>query len=171
MVNYMKAIKAHGFVSAFPGTGKSSIYGNAPKNGLYPLRKEGNAVFRMPMGKLIPVYDSDSSTFDKSEFPRNYIQHMKDIIHRHCDIGFVALVSSHKEVRLAMQAAGIPYTLVYPDRSLKDEYIARYKKRGSPDAFIELMENKWDDFIDSCESDGSIEKIILSEGQYLSDVL
>jgi hypothetical protein len=43
-------------ISAFPGCGKSHY-------------------FRNNSDKI--VLDSDSSTFDKSDFPRNYIQHIK----------------------------------------------------------------------------------------------
>ena len=69
-----------------------------------------------------------------------------------------------------MRNRKIEYTLVYPDRSLKREYIERYKKRGSPQAFIDLMEAKWDDFIDDCENDPS-DKLVLRSGEYLKDVL
>jgi hypothetical protein len=44
-------------VSAFPGCGKSHY-------------------FRENRDKI--VLDSDSSKFDKSDFPRNYIQHIKE---------------------------------------------------------------------------------------------
>ncbi|CAL1778151.1 hypothetical protein ABNavy71_042 [Acinetobacter phage AB-Navy71] len=168
----MKHIKKIGFISAFPGTGKSSIYGNAPKNGLWPLRTSGTFVFRgIPSKDMAFVYDSDSSLFDKAEFPANYIRHMKEIIQRHAGENYLVLSSSHAEVRSEMQKIGIPYTLVYPDRSLKDEYIARYKRRGSPEAFIKLMSEKWDDFIDSCEFDTKCDKIVLQQGEYLADVL
>lgn len=167
----LKQITKTGFISAFPGTGKSSIHGNAPENGLYPVRADGSALYRMVRVNRPFVYDSDSSTFDKEYFPQNYIAHMKSVIQRHAgDAEFVFLGSSHDNVRDAMNENGIHYTLVYPDRSLKNEYIERYKKRGSPEPFIKLMENKWDDFIDSCERDAN-EKIILKSGQYLSDVL
>ncbi|AFL47585.1 hypothetical protein ZZ1p0039 [Acinetobacter phage ZZ1] len=168
----MKRIETIGFISAFPGTGKSSIYGNAPKNGLYPVRANGTAIFRMVPGPGDAfVYDSDSSTFDKAEFPGNYIQHMREIIHRHAGDNYLVMVSSHAEVREEMQKVGIPYVLVYPDRSLKGEYIERYKRRGSPEGFIKLMDEKWDDFIDTCEFDTQCDKIVLGPYQYLSDVL
>lgn len=168
----MKQVTATGFISAFPGTGKSSIYGNAPKNGLWPLRQTGHFIFRgIPSKGTTRVYDSDSSLFDKLEFPANYIQHMKEVIHRHAgEDDFLFLGSSHDNVRAAMQETGIPYVLVYPRRDLKEEYIERYKKRGSPQVFIDLMETKWDDFIDSCEADPN-NSIVLESGQYLGDVL
>ena len=85
---------------------------------------------------------------------------------------FIALVSSHDNVRHAMKREGLKYDLVFPDRSIKDEFIQRYRDRGSPDAFIKLIEAKWDDFIDSCEKDQTVgRKYRLQSGQYLADVL
>lgn len=168
----MKQVTATGFISAFPGTGKSSIHGNSRDNGVYAVRADGTSLYRhMSRPGQIKAYDSDSSTFDKSEFPANYIQHMKEVIQRHAGQSpFLFLGSSHDNVREAMQEAGIPYVIVYPHRDLKEEYIERYKKRGSSEFFINLMTEKWDDFIDSCESDPN-NSIVLESGQYLGDVL
>ena len=85
--------------SAFPGVGKTTYFN---KTKLY-------------------VLDSDSSKFDKKKFPDNYIQHIeRNIQDPNVD---KILVSSHKDVRDALVARGINFVLVYPDRSLKDEYI------------------------------------------------
>lgn len=167
----MSCIKYNGVVSAFPGVGKSFIHKNAAKY---------NAI-SIPFGKTIEydyvviqsyhgkvVLDSDSANFDKRFFPNNYINHIEPIS-KLCN-EFVILVSSHDNVRREMRNRKIEYTLVYPDRSLKREYIERYKKRGSPQAFIDLMEAKWDDFIDDCENDPS-DKLVLRSGEYLKDVL
>lgn len=133
-------------VSAFPGCGKSHY-------------------FRENKDKI--VLDSDSSKFDKSDFPRNYIQHIKENIGK-VDI---IMVSSHKEVRDALVENGIEFTLVYPDKSIKDEYIQRYIDRGSPDSFINLLTKNWELWIDELDNQIGCDKIKLKEGEYLSDVL
>lgn len=165
-------INSRGFVSAFPGTGKSTIHKGGYDYGLYPMTAEGYAIYRMvrPVG-MPAVFDSDSSTYDKQNFPGNYIGWMKQTLQNNVLDGFLALVSSHDNVREAMRNAGISYTLVYPDRSLKSEYIDRYTKRGNAPAFIQMMQDKWDDFIDSCENDPTPNKIVLKSGQYLVHVL
>lgn len=61
-------------ISAFPGCGKSHF-------------------FRENKDK--EVLDSDSSKFDKTHFPQNYIEHIKSNLGK-VDI---IMVSSHKEVR------------------------------------------------------------------------
>lgn len=133
-------------VSAFPGCGKSHM-------------------FRNNEGKLI--MDSDSSKFDKSDFPRNYIKHIKSNIGK----ADIIMVSSHKEVRDALVDNEIEFTLVYPKRDIKLEYIQRYKNRGNDSSFIKLLESKWNEWMDELEQQSNCKKIELEKGQYLSDVI
>lgn len=138
--------------SAFPGCGKTTYFNTTNRN----------------------VLDSDSSKFDKKHFPDNYIDHIeRNVLDPKID---KILVSSHKDVRDALVARGIPFVLVYPSRELKDEYIQRYKDRGNNDAFIELLDKNWDTWMD--EMDGmeapkgqTLYKVKLGSGQYLTDVM
>ncbi|CCE26157.1 g133 [Yersinia phage phiR1-37] len=137
-------------ISGFPGIGKSElfkIYGEAR------------------------VSDSDSSKFPKDSFPANYVAHIKDLI-VNSNKKYI-LVSSHKVVRDALVAEGIPFFLVYPNENCKDEYINRYIKRGSPEAFVSLLSNNFNNFVQECKTTNSpiATHIELSDGQYLSDVL
>ena len=132
-------------LSAFPGCGKSHLFASPSK---------------------LLISDSDSSLFDKTEFPYNYVDHIQE---KHL-VNDLCLVSSHAEVRAEMKQRNLRYTLVYPARSCKPEYLARYARRGSPAAFIEMMDKQWDDFLDSCEADDA-PSIVLQPGQYLSDVI
>ena len=132
-------------VCGFPGVGKSYFYKIAG----------------------LRVKDSDSSLFPKSAFPGNYIAHIQSVMN---DFDHV-LVSSHQDVRSALQSVGIPFTLVYPQIELKAEYMERYKLRGSPDAFLSLMDNNWDAFVGSCMKQVGCNHIVLGSGQFLSDKL
>jgi hypothetical protein len=138
--------------SAFPGVGKTYYFNTTDRN----------------------VLDSDSSKFDKGLFPDNYIEH----IERNIQDSTVdkILVSSHKEVRDALIKKGIPFVLVYPDRSIKDEYIQRYRDRGNNDAFVDLLEKNWDLWQDEMDAIAPQEgqtlyKVKLGSGQYLTDVI
>lgn len=142
--DYSKKAKV---ISAFPGCGKSHLYN---------ILKE-----------TIDILDSDSSKFDKANFPKNYIDHIKDNISK-VDI---ILVSSHEDVRKELVKNKIDFTLVFPHISLKDQYIERYKKRGSPENFIKLLDNNWDNWIEQLENQKNCNKIILKENQYLSDII
>lgn len=116
-------------VSAFPGMGKSYAY-NLLKND-------------------IKVLDSDSSKFDKDNFPWNYIEHIKDNIDN-CDIIFV---SSHKEVRDALDNEGIDFDLFYPSKERRNEFLQNYVSRHSPRDLIMKIDNNWSKWIDEIENE------------------
>jgi hypothetical protein len=65
----------------------------------------------------------------------------------------------------------LPFTLVYPYKELKKEYLQRYADRGSPKAFIDMMDAKWDQFVTECYSQTGCTHIVLTSGQFLADVL
>jgi hypothetical protein len=141
-------------ISAFPGTGKTYFYNNSNKR----------------------VLDSDSSNFSwidgggigpsvrNPEFPQNYIDHIKENIGKYD----IILVSSHKEVRESLVKNGIKFTLIYPERNLKDEYLQRYINRGSDDKFIGIMYRNWDLFIDDMDNQEKCEKVVFLENTHLS---
>jgi len=137
-------------ISAFPGTGKTS-YCN-----LY--------------SDYIPdifASDSDSSKFDKANFPQNYIEHIKEKISE----GYARIfISSHKEVRDALVENGLEFILVYPKKELKEEYLKRYKERGSTDNFINLISNNWDLWLDELKNQKGCKHIELESGQFICNV-
>ena len=139
-------------ISGFPGTGKS----------YYIARGEGSDY--MPQGF---ASDSDSSKFDKSNFPQNYIEHIKELINKGTARIFV---SSHKEVRDALVKEGIDFVLVYPKKELKQEYIQRYKQRGSPDSFINLISENWENWIDELENQEFCEHKQLESNQFMYSI-
>lgn len=114
------------------------------------------------------VCDSDSSGFDKNNFPLNYIEHILARRWTHDTI----LVSSHAEVRQALCDHHIHYTLVYPQLELKEAFLERYRRRGSPDSFVSMMDTNWNSFVTGCiEQSGCKHVTIDRPDQYLSDVL
>jgi adenylate kinase family enzyme len=134
-------------ISGFPGVGKSTVFNDRDAYG-------------------ITILDSDSSTFDKTKFPANYIQHIKEQTAQ----GNLILCSSHDTVRAALVAEGIPFHLVFPALECKMEYLQRYTDRGSPAAFVDMMYNKWDEFIDGCMKQEGCTRTILQPGQFMCDV-
>jgi hypothetical protein len=130
-------------ISAFPGCGKS-----------YCVANESD--------KFNGVLDSDSSEFSwvkdengnntnqrNPDFPENYIKHIKENL----DKNEVIFVSSHKEVREALEKEGLNYILVYPNIFQKQDYIKRYKKRGNSQSFIDKVESNWEEWIGECEEE------------------
>ena len=142
----MKKVKTL-LCSAFPGTGKSYFY----------------TVFGGTDGKII--LDSDSSTFDKKEFPANYIKHIKANIGK----ANIIFISSHKEVRDALVAADLEFILVYPNPFLKSEYIKRYKKRGNALEFVKLLEENWVSWLKGLVAQKGCYHIPLGTKEYIAD--
>lgn len=137
-------------IAAFPGTGKSYLY------------KHQNAT-----SPPLEIKDSDSSNYPKANFPINYLDDIESTVGQ-VDI---LLISTHSDVLAGLEERGILYTLIHPDKSLKIEYLERYLMRGSPASFIKLLDDKWSIFMGDLEDANPTQRITLSMGQYISDVL
>ena len=135
-------------ISAFPGCGKT-----------YATRMFGDKV---------KIMDSDSSTFDKSGFPENYVKHIEDCIGK-CDILFV---SSHYEVRELLDKLKLQYTLFYPSVERRDEFLTNYvARRSSPELIKKIDHNfmTWIDNIDNEESEYCQRIKLSSFGQFIGN--
>ena len=144
VVNLPKAI----IISGFPGIGKT-----------YYVEKYGG-------------HDSDSSQFSwirpgerHPDWPQNYIEHIQKL-------NGVILVSSHKEVRDALAASHMSFWLCFPRVACRDEYLERYRCRGSSEAFLTLLERNWDDWIDEMYMEKRCDRrMVLANGEFLSNLL
>lgn len=134
--------------SAFPGTGKSYFFQHHQSHDLI-------------------VLDSDSSKFDKSQFLENYIKHIASNLGK----ADVICISSHKVVRDALVAHEMFFTLIYPDVSLKDEYVQRFQERGSPAGFIELIAHNWNKWLLELRNQKHCDHIVLGSGEFLLDIM
>lgn len=119
----------------------------------------------------LKVFDSDSSTFPKDSFPANYIDHIKTVTEKYPDA--IVLVSSHETVRNALIGEGIPFMLVYPEESCKQEYMRRYQDRGSPKVFLNLLDNQFQHWVAECDylQHPLVTKVRLTSDQYLSNII
>lgn len=142
---------ARRLIAAFPATGKT----------YFATRHEN-------------VADSDSSAFSwirpgerHPDWPHNYLRHIKDEL---LD-GRTVLVSTHAEVRGLLEDQELPFTLVYPERHLREEYVRRMADRGSPIALCELVAAKWNQWITELHEQACAVRIVLGAGDYLSDVM
>lgn len=127
-------------ISAFPGTSRNSI------------------------SQINSKLNESNTKFDLTSISDGYINYIKDIVARNETI----LVSSHKVVRDALVENGIEFILAYPSIDQKQEYIKRYRDRGSPEAFIALVNTQWENWINECDAYPGA-KVKLTKG-YLSDI-
>lgn len=131
-------------VSAFPCCGKTYAFKNY---------QDKYSILDSDSSKFSWIYEAEKDKYGNTlrgvkrvrnpEFPNNYIEHIKENIGK-VDIIFV---SSHLQVREAMEEAGIRYCTVYPQKEMLNEWVGRMYRRGSSDDFIKFQIEHWDEFM------------------------
>lgn len=149
-------------VSAFAGVGKTTL-AQEYKDDVIDLESSNF--------KWLNNENTESSKgtnrVQNPRYPINYLEAIKSANSKYK----IVLVSQHEILRKCLDAVKLDYVLVYPDKSLKDEYIERYRARGNNDGFINLISNKWDSWIHNLDNINNHNKIVLQSGQFLSDVI
>lgn len=144
-------------ISAFPGTGKSYFSNQLGQR---------DKIIDLDTYEFTNGYD-ERGEFRNRDFPNNYILAIKEYLGK-ADILFVGC---QPEVLDILRSEGIPFTLIYPKRELKNHYVSRYLERQSPQSFIDLLSNNWDRFLNLLEGQKDCEIIVLDEDQYISNVV
>ena len=141
-------------ISAFPGTGKSHYTRENPEL----------------------CSDSDSSGFSwtspgvrNPEFPSNYMDHIKGLI-KEGEKGLI-FVSSHAEVRSALEAAGMHFSLVYPTDDQANDYLERYIQRGSPQAFLDRVVPNFKQWVNDLKFQNNCSHRVLKPGETITSFL
>lgn len=150
-------------ISAFPGIGKTTL---VQTNKNY-IDLESSDYKWLDIDKSLSIEERKGTAKTINPyFPENYIKKIIGLT----DMGFNVLISSHKEVREALQAQGIEYTIILPSLDMKEEMISRYLSRGNQESFVNLLKTNYEKFVEDLSIDPN-EKIILKSGQYLSDLV
>lgn len=149
---YQKETK---IILGFPGTGKS-YYKEQQKN--------KNDVL---------VCKSEPSSFQKEYFPLNYIENIKRL---YGVMNIIFCPAENKELRDALRDDEFFKTkklyICYPDRSLKQEYIERYRDRGDNQEFVSIVANHWDAWIDEIEAEEEPFRLIkLNHDEYITNAV
>ena len=105
--------------------------------------------------------------YQDDDFPRNYVYDIKSQIGK---VDYI-FISTNPVGLKELHRNGISITLVYPKIELKEEYLNRYKDRGSPVEFIELLNKNWYDWITELHEQTYCNQIELNSNEYLNDVL
>ena len=147
-------------ISGFPGIGKTFVQKTLGS-------KNGKTFLDSDSSKFSWCIDADGKKIRNPEFPKNYMQHILDNMKK----ANIICVSAHKTVLDALNNYKIPHVLVYPAYELKDEYLERYRKRGSSNEFIMSMLENWQLYISRMINDICPNKVQLLKGQYLADVI
>lgn len=84
--------------------------------------------------------------------------------------GYNVLTSCRKRIIELLKEKELDFIVVLPTKNQKEEYVRRYKERGTIPVVLKDLEENFDNYIDEvmvCDC----KKVILKEGQYLSDVI
>lgn len=149
------------FIVAFTATGKSSL-----------ARKYKNVI---DMESTLYKYTDGSNDENKKstnreinkEWPNNYFKALESVKDK-----YDYILVADEIVNDFLVKNNYEYWIVYPDISLKEEYLNRCKNRGNNDEFIYWYSRLWDEWINISKNDLHAKKHIeLKSNQYLEDVL
>lgn len=159
--------------SVFPACGKTYLYEHQDEYGLKILDSDSSE-FSWTLQLMRDRKGNPMKGVERvrnPDFPNNYIKHIEENIGKYDCI----FVSSHKEVRDALDAAGIDFTIVYPEYRCLEEWVGRCYMRqmkGKNGFSIEVLINNWDRWITQCHACGfKHDEFVLRPGEYLSDVI
>jgi hypothetical protein len=147
-------------ICGFPGVGKTWLSGKA-----YRERFPG-----LPIEDLESItftYEDDAHKIKRPDFPSNYVSHIKE----RCKLPGIVMVTSHEKTRKLMLEQGLKFVSVYPLIELKEEYLARYKNRNSPQEIIDVVDRLWVEFITGFQAERGYKHKQLAAGQFLEDII
>lgn len=150
-------------VSAFAGVGKTTLAKKYEKD-VIDL-ESGN--FKWIENGNTEETKGDNKRTLNPRFPINYLEAIKKANSQYK----VVLISQHDVIRKCLDAVKLDYIIVYPDITMKQEFIDRYKNRGNNDNFVNLISTKWENWITDLNNIHNHKKIILKSGQYLEDYI
>jgi hypothetical protein len=121
------------------------------------------------------ILDSDSSSFSwrsgdngaerDPAFPENYITHIRENIGK-ADYIFV---SSHADVRQALDDSDLSWCCVNPDVTLLEEWVGRCYLRGDNEEFLKVLINNWDKWVHQNLDLSPCGYVRLQSGEYIQD--
>jgi hypothetical protein len=137
-------LKTRRVYAAFCGTGKSHLCAKYPSI----------------------ISEVECWKYESQFFPQNYVCAVVDEMVKHS----IVFVSTNPSVLLEFVDLNIEVILIYPDISLKEEYIQRFKDRGSSNDFISTLTTNWDKWITELMN-LPYESHVLKSGEYLNKVV
>lgn len=144
------------------------------------LTEEGYKVLELDSSEYSHKYynfsvdDYKVNRVKNPSFPQNYIKAIKEAIGEYDFI----FISTHKEVREELEKNNIIYSLVYPNHSMKNEWVGRCYLKGDKELCDKLANNwdQWNKELDNVtySKDGCTNKVFLNSSydtRYLYDVI
>ena len=139
-------------IFGFPGIGKTYAFQNQEELGknlqdsdsshfhwVYP---DGDDEFKNP------ILDEDGKKIPHPAWPANYAQYIELTGREQVKKPDYILVSTHEIVMNTLADLKFDSFTIIPDKNSKEYYLNLYKERGNDDAFIKLMDDNWEEFIE-----------------------
>ena len=104
------------------------------------------------------------------EYPNNYLQYISEHIGK---VDYI-LTTASDDIKKKLIEMGIRPILVYPDKSLKEEWIGRMFLAGNREPVLKTFAENWDKWIDAMQKFGKeydLDEYVLEHNGYLSDVI
>lgn len=162
-------------ISCFAGSGKSymtTLGRNESfiKDDLKLLDLESSNYQWKFEDNLLPVEERKGIN-EKVKNP-NFIDNYINSIIKYEILGNNILISSQSELLKVIAKMDFPLILVFPSLDCKEEYIQRYRDRGNNENFIKLMEDNFENFVNSMKNnkDATL-RVELSKGKYVRDFI
>lgn len=148
------------FVIAFTATGKTSLARN------YKNVIDMESTKYKYLGECSENFKSTNRDIN-NDWPNNYFKALNSVRDK-----YDYILVADEIVNEFLVKNNYEYWIVYPDISLKEEYLNRCKNRGNNDEFIYWYSRLWDEWINISKNDLHASKHIeLKSNQYLEDVL
>lgn len=147
-------------IFGFPGVGKTYAFEHAEELG-YTIMDSDSSKFHWVYEDddcTIPILDENGKKIVHPAWPQNYIQYITLMGRETEKYPDYILCSTHEEVMNALLPLDFTCFTIVPDISMKEDFLAIYKERGSSDEFIANMDKNWDEFVK-----GTIERSFSSE--------
>lgn len=129
------------YIWCFPGTGKSSVSQSVPD-----VLDADSRLFQFigATPQMLHNTAARARTAPNPEYPDNYFHYIENAGSTY------VLLNCH--VSLLPRIPSENLLLIYPDISLKDEYLCRYRDRGDSESFLSYMDESFADMVRAIES-------------------
>ena len=129
------------------------------------------------LNKSIIAYANSPSnaSYTHCRFPDGWVSRIKEMIYyNNVDYIYAPIHTSLREaIKEDKELDDVEKWIIYPDKSLKLEYIERYRERGDDQAYVTHMAEIWDEAIESIENEDKSKFNLykLKSGETMSDFI
>lgn len=139
-------------IFGFPGVGKTYAFQNQEKLGI-TLQDSDSSHFHWvyPDGDTEfknPITDDDGKKIPHPAWPANYAQYIELTGKEQVKKPDYIMISTHEIVMNTLANLKFESFTIIPDKSAKNYFLELYKKRGNDEAFIKMMNDNWEEFIE-----------------------